>query len=206
MQRTTTRELYLSVDAEVDGQVPGPYSMVAVGACAAALRAADGGIEALDPELQTFYAELQPISEQYVEKALRMTGLDRATLERDGRAPADAMAAFAGWVDELAAQHDAKPVLAAFPLGMTWPFVTYYLVRYAGRTPFGQSAHFDMKTAYAALADSAVRDVIRRRMPSALLGPRDSKTGNARDDAIGQSDLLCGLLRWGRERAELPRS
>ncbi len=199
MQRDTTRELYLSVDAEVDGHVPGPYSMVSLGACAGALRHADGAIEPLAPDAHTFYAELRPISERYIDKALRMTGLEREALERDGREPREAMTEFADWVDEVASGRDARPVLAAFPLGMTWPFVTYYLVEFAGRSPFGQSAHLDLKSAYAALADSAVRDTIRRRMPSSLLGPRDGKTGNALGDAQGNVDLLVGLLRWSHE-------
>jgi hypothetical protein len=193
-----TRELYLCVDAEVDGHVPGPYSMVSIGACAAAIRREDATVEILDPDDTTFYAELQPISDTYIEKALRAIGLERAQLERDGRPPAEAMAEFAAWVDELATVHDAQPVLAAFPLGLVWQFTQYYLHQYADRSPFGQSAHYDMKTAYATLASSAVRDVIRRRMPSALLGPRSSKTGHALEDAQGFADLLAGLLTWPR--------
>jgi hypothetical protein len=66
--------------------------------------------------------------------------------------------------------------------------------------PVRQSAHYDLKSAYAALAGSAVRDAIKRRMPGALLGPRDPKTHHALDDAQGHVDLLLGLLRW-HERA-----
>jgi hypothetical protein len=193
-----TRELYLCVDAEVDGHVPGPYSIVSVGACAAAIRREDAIVEVLDPDETTFYAELKPISDTYIEKALRVTGLDRAQLEQDGRAPGKAMPEFAAWIDDLASAHEAQPVLAAFPLGLVWQFTQYYLHQYTGRSPFGQSAHYDIKTAYAALANSAVRDVIRRRMPSALLGPRSSKTGHALQDAKGFADLLAGLLTWDR--------
>jgi hypothetical protein len=195
-----TRELYLCVDAEVDGHVPGPYSMVSIGACAAAIRAEDASVEILDPDDQMFYAVLKPISDTYLEKALRVTGLDRAQLEQDGRPPGETMAQFATWVDDLASAHGAQPVLAAFPLGLVWQFTQHYLHEYAGRSPFGQSAHYDIKTAYATLAPSAVRDVIRRRMPSALLGPRCSKTGHALEDAKGFADLLAGLLTWQRSR------
>jgi hypothetical protein len=191
-----TRELYISVDGEPDGHVPGTSSIVSLGACAAAVRDEDGRVEALDPDAQTFYAVLRPISDRYVEKALRATGFQRAALERDGRAPEEALPEFAAWVDGLAAAHDAQPVLAAYPLGFVWQFTQYYLHAYAGRSPFGQSAHYDMKSAYAALARSAVRDSIKRRMPSALLGPKDSKTHHALDDAKGHVDLLLGLLRW----------
>ncbi len=197
-----TRELYISVDVEPDGHVPGTSSIVSLGACAAALRDDDGAIHALDAdaEANAFYAVLRPIGDRYNEKALRVTGFEREALERDGRAPEEALARFAAWVDGLAAEHDAQPVLAAYPLGLVWSFTQYYLHEFAGRSPFGQSAHYDMKSAYAALAGSAVRDAIKRRMPSALLGPRDSKTHHALDDARGHVDLLLGLLRW-RERA-----
>jgi hypothetical protein len=194
-----TRELYICVDAEVDGHVPGPYSMVSIGACAAAIRGEDAGVEILDPDDRTFYAELKPISDTYIEKALRVTGLTRAQLELDGRPPGAAMAEFSAWVGALATAHEAEPVLAAFPLGLIWQFTQYYLHQFAGASPFGQSAHYDIKTAYAALAGTAVRDVIRRRMPSALLGPRSSKTGHALEDAKGFADLLAGLLTWQRE-------
>ena len=180
-----TRELYLSVDVEPDGHVPGTSSIVSLGACAAVVRDDEGSLQLLDPEndAHTFYAVLRPITDRYVEKALRVTGFDRATLERDGRPPEEALPEFAAWVDALAAEHNAQPVLAAYPLGFVWHFTQYYLHVFAGRSPFGQSAHFDMKSAYAALADSAVRDAIKRRMPSALLGRRDSKTHHALDDA-----------------------
>lgn len=194
-----TRELYISVDVEPDGHVPGINSIVSLGACAAAVRDDDANVTPLDPDAaNTFYAVLAPISDRYVEKALRVTGIDRATHERDGRPPQDALPEFAAWIDGLAAEHDALPVLAAYPLGFVWSFTQHYLHAYAGRSPFGQSAHYDMKSAYAALAGSAVRDAIKRRMPSALLGPKDSKTHHALDDAKGHVDLLLGLLRWQR--------
>lgn len=190
-----TRELYICVDVEPDGHVPGVNSIVSLGACAAALRD-DGDVRRLDPEQDTFYAVLRPISDSYVEQALRVTGFERSALQTGARAPEEALPEFAAWVDARAAEHDAQPVLAAYPLGFVWSFTQYYLHAFAGRSPFGQSAHYDMKTAYAALARSAVRDAIKRRMPSALLGPRDSKTHHALDDAKGHVDLLVGLLRW----------
>jgi hypothetical protein len=193
-----TRELYISVDVEPDGHVPGTSSIVSLGASVVALRDDAGAVTALDPERQTFYAVLRPIAARYVETALRVTGYSRDVLERDGRDPGEAIPAFAAWVDAAAQEHDALPVLAAYPLGFVWSFTQYYLHEFAGRSPFGQSAHYDMKSAYAALADSAVRDAIKRRMPSKLLGPKDSKTHHALDDAKGHADLLVGLLNLSK--------
>jgi len=60
---------------------------------------------------------LRPITDRHVEKALRVTGFDREALERDGRDPGEALPEFAAWIDALAAEHEALPVLAAYPLG-----------------------------------------------------------------------------------------
>jgi hypothetical protein len=64
---------------------------------------------------------------------------------------------------------------------------------YAGRSPFGHSAHFDMKTAYAVLARIGVREATKRNMPPELLGSR-RHTHNALDDVKGQADLLARIL------------
>jgi hypothetical protein len=190
-----TREAYFSVDVEADGPIPGPYSLVSLGACVAAVRGSRGEIDVIDPELHTFYRELKPISEQWSAEALAVSGLKREYLEAEGVDPARAMTEFAAWVDETAESFRARPVFAAFPLAFDWQFTYHYLLVYAGRSPFGHSAHLDMKTAYALRAGTAVRDAVKRNMPRGLLGSR-RHTHNALDDAQGQADLLAGLLTW----------
>ena len=190
-----TRETYISVDVEADGPIPGPYSLVSLGACVAAVRDSAGEIEVVDPDLNTFYRELKPISEQWNAEALAVSRLTREHLEASGVEPSVAMTEFAAWVDEMAETFRGRPVFAAFPLAFDWQFVYHYLITYARRSPFGHSAHFDMKTAYALLAGTAVRDAVKRNMPRTLLGSR-RHTHNALDDAQGQADLLAGLLTW----------
>ncbi|WP_374222642.1 hypothetical protein [Streptomyces spinoverrucosus] len=81
--------LYISVDIEADGPIPGPYSMLSLGAAVAGRQDADG-LTAADPEERTFYRELRPISEEFVPEALAVSGLDRERLEREGAEPAAA--------------------------------------------------------------------------------------------------------------------
>jgi len=45
-----TRELYISVDIEPDGHVPGTSSIVSLGACAAAVRDVERVVHPLDPD------------------------------------------------------------------------------------------------------------------------------------------------------------
>ncbi|MEU9375818.1 hypothetical protein AB0D94_18815 [Streptomyces sp. NPDC048255] len=52
--RTSRPSLYLSVDIEADGPIPGPYSMISFGASVAGRQ--DGAVyTAADPEQRTFY-------------------------------------------------------------------------------------------------------------------------------------------------------
>jgi hypothetical protein len=186
------REVYVSVDIEADGPIPGPYSMLSFGM--AACGTFDGmAFEPADPAERTFYAELKPISETYNAEALAVSGLDRDRLAVEGREPTEAMRVAAAWVREVAG--GATPVLVAYPLGFDWMWLYWYLVRFAGASPFGHSRHLDLKTLYAAKARAPISRSTKRQMPSELL-PNRPHTHNALDDAIEQAELFHNLIRW----------
>ncbi len=75
-------DLYISVDIEADGPIPGEYSMLSLGAyavngpLASTIGDSDGQLG------RTFYVELQPISSGFVPEALTVSGLDRERLAR----------------------------------------------------------------------------------------------------------------------------
>ncbi len=62
---------YIMVDVESDGPVPGDYSMIAFGAVLV-----EEGLN------RTFYGKLRPISDQYVEEALKVSGFTRQETQR----------------------------------------------------------------------------------------------------------------------------
>ena len=68
-------ERYFSVDIESAGPIPGKYSMLSLGACVVG-----------DPAV-SFYAELKPLSNEFVPDALKVSGFDLDRLERDGQTP-----------------------------------------------------------------------------------------------------------------------
>ena len=189
-------DVYISVDVEADGPLPGPHSMSALGACVAG-RLTDGGeFVRLDPTADTFYVELRPISADWVPAAMAVSGLDREALEASGRDPAEAMTEFSTWVRHQSARHQGRAVFSAYPLGFDWLFAYWYLVQFAeGGSPFGHSAHLDLKTAYAVRGRQPISRSVKRHMPKSLLSSR-RHTHNALDDAIEQADLLANLLTW----------
>ncbi len=83
--RSARPSLYISVDIEADGPIPGPYSMISFGAAVAG-RQDGASYTAADPQERTFYRELRPISDAYVPEALAVSGLDRDRLVREGTA------------------------------------------------------------------------------------------------------------------------
>jgi DNA polymerase III epsilon subunit-like protein len=192
--RMVTQEVYLSVDVEADGPIPGPYSMLSFGAAVAG-HYAEGRFEPADPTERTFYRELRPISDQYVAEALAVSGLDRDELGRAGTEPEVAMADFVGWV----ADAGARPVLVAYPISFDWMFLYWYLIRFTGGSPFGHSRYLDMKTMYATKAGVPVTRVSKGSMPRKLL-PQRPHTHNALDDAIEQAELFANLMRWSGPR------
>ncbi|MFC0109014.1 hypothetical protein [Kibdelosporangium aridum] len=128
--------VYISVDVEADGPIPGPYSMISLGACVAGRH--DGDVfTPVDPEVQTFYRELRPISDQFVPEALAVSGLDRDLLVKSGAEPAAAMRDFAAWVKEVSGP--AAAVFTAYPASFDWMFTYWYVMRFTGSSPFGHS-------------------------------------------------------------------
>jgi len=142
---------------------------------------------------RTFYRELKPISAEYLEEAVAVTGLDRELLKRQGSPPEDAMVAARKWID--AATGDDRPVLVGYPLVFDWMFFTWYLERFAGGSPFGYGSGFDMKSLYAAKASVPLAAAGKDDLPSFLRSKR-SHTHNALDDAIEQGEIFVKLFNW----------
>ncbi|GGQ72158.1 MULTISPECIES: 3'-5' exonuclease [Streptomyces] len=190
--RRVKPSLYISVDIEADGPIPGPYSLLSLGAAVAGRHDA-GGFTAADPARRTFYRELRPISDDFVPEALAVSGLDRERLAVEGLPPEQALTQFTRWVREVS--EDAQPVMCGYPASYDWTFLYWYLVRFTGASPFGHSGCLDMKTLYAARAGVPLRSVAKRTMPARLL-PRRPHTHHALDDAVEQAELLANLMAW----------
>ncbi|MFC9912818.1 3'-5' exoribonuclease domain-containing protein [Streptomyces sp. NPDC127197] len=193
--------LYISVDIEADGPIPGPYSMLSFGAAVAGVQDANG-FTAADPEKHTFYRELRPISEEFVPEALAVSGLDRERLGTEGLAPALALTQLTRWVREVSG--DAQPVMCGYPASYDWTFLYWYLIRFTGSSPFGHSGCIDMKTLYATKAGLPLRAVAKGTMPRELLSRR-RHTHHALDDAVEQAELFANLMKWPGPGSSPPR-
>ncbi len=197
-----TVDVYFSADVETDGPIPGPFSILSF-----ALVHAGGfdGEHFTSPKdySQNFYRELRPISEGYEPEALRVNGLDRDRLCREGQPPELAMSEAYRWIKGIAG--NAKPVLVAYPLSFDWSWLYWYFTRFCSDgSPFNHSLCFDMKTAYAVKAAIPISEAGKSKLlPS--LRHRGPHTHHALDDAIEQAEIFANIFRWEGSRGRSPR-
>jgi hypothetical protein len=176
-------EIYVSTDVEADGPIPGPNSMLSFGSAA---------YTANKKLLGTFSANL-----------LTLPGAtaDPKTMEwwktqpeawtecrRDLQDPVRAMPAYVNWLKSL----PGAPVFVAYPAAYDFMFVYWYLIRFAGESPFSFSA-LDIKSYAMAVLGTKFRQSTKKTMPKEWFDSLPH-THNALDDAIGQGALFCNML------------
>lgn len=181
------QEIYISTDVETDGPIPGPHSMLSFGSAAytadkqllatfsANLHILPGA--SADPKTAAWW-ETQPEAWQ----ACRQNPED----------PALAMPRYVAWIKSL----PGRPVFVAYPAGFDFLFVYWYLMRFAGESPFSHSA-LDMKSFAMALLKTDYRASTKRNMPKRWFD-KFPHIHVALDDAIEQGALFCNMLRENR--------
>jgi hypothetical protein len=112
-----------------------------------------------------------------------------AACRKDPEDPAVALPRYAAWLKAL----PGSPVFVAYPAGYDFTFVYWYLVRFAGESPFSHSA-LDVKTFAMAMLDKDYRESTKRNMPKRWFDDKHRHTHVALDDALEQGTLFCNML------------
>jgi hypothetical protein len=179
-----TSEIYVSTDVEADGPIPGPHSMLSFGSAA---YLPDGKLHSTySANLHTLPgASADPATKAFWDKNPEAW----AACRRDLQEPEAAMKGYLAWVEAL----PGKPVFVGYPAGYDFMFVYWYLIRYAGKSPFSHSA-LDIKTYAMAMLKKPYRESVKRNMPSRWF-PATPHTHVAVEDAVEQGALFCNMLR-----------
>ena len=193
-QKDTVADVYISVDIETDGPIPGPFSMLSFAMVEVGVY--DGVKLVRPPVPRTFYRELKPISDQFEAAAMAVNGLDRTGLSVNGGDPGDVMREARQFVAELASQ--GTPVMVAYPLSFDWSFLYWYFVSFGNHSPFNHSRCFDVKTAVAVKGHRMITQAGRDLLPDFLKGSL-SHTHHALDDAIEQAEIFARVFDWDGE-------
>ncbi|MDE3022422.1 MAG: exonuclease [Pseudomonadota bacterium] len=184
-------EIYISTDVETDGPIPGPHSMLSLGSAA---YTADKQL------ITTFSANLEtlPGATAHPETAKWWASQPKAwdACRKDLVTPNDAMARYAAWIKSL----KGSPVFVAYPAGFDFLFVYWYLIRFAGESPFGHSA-LDVKTFAMAVLKTDYRKSTKRNMPKHWFD-KLPHSHIALDDALEQGALFCNMLNECRFQSQ----
>jgi len=183
---TSQPETFFSVDVETSGPNPGQYSLLALGACTV-----------FEPQ-ETFYMEVQPVSQAFTPEALSISKLDMLKLAANGTPPPEAMRHFAEWVSKVSGR-GTRAVFVALNAPFDWSFVNDYFHRYLGRNPFGHSA-LDIKALYMGLTGAAWQDTHLAAMAERYQLDLEL-THNALQDAIDQAQVFRRVLNEARARS-----
>jgi hypothetical protein len=176
-------EIYVSTDVETDGPIPGPHSMLSF---ASAAYTADKKV------VSTFTANLEvltgataaPATMQWWKEHPEAWAATREHVED----PAAVMPRYVAWLKSL----PGRAVFVAYPAGFDFLFVYWYLMRFAGESPFSFSA-LDIKTYAMALLGGEYREATKRNMPKRWFDELPH-THHALDDALEQGALFCNML------------
>jgi DNA polymerase III alpha subunit (gram-positive type) len=116
---------YFVVDVEADGQAPMIGSMV----CFGAVLVADMS--------QTFYSGVKPITNQYDEQALSISGYTRQE-HLTFPEPVTVMKNFAEWIEQV--NQKQRPIMITDNPAFDFAWINFYFWNYLGYNPFGWSA------------------------------------------------------------------
>jgi hypothetical protein len=183
-------QLYFDVDVEADG-IAGYGSLLSVGA--------------VSPWGETYYAELKPASERYLESNhafCEAHNLERERLMDEGQDPDAAMAELSDWVGDTTKTHDkSRAVFSAFNASFDFPWVDLAMKEAELKNPFGVAGYCIKSLANQLSSNYDWRQTTKGRLPRDVI-PEGDFTHNALEDAVYQQKIhnaLVGKLKLGHE-------
>ena len=194
------KEVYISVDVETDGPIPGPNSMLSLGAAAFVPPSTEPistfsvNFELLegatpDPGTMKWWREEQPRAWEACRQKLQE--------------PEEAIRLFVAWVEGLSGIEKKSSgavqnaVFVGYPTGFDFTFTYWYLRRFSAGSPFSFSA-LDLKTFAMAVLGTPFRETVKRNMPRVWFPKDRPHTHVAVDDAIEQGIIFVNMLAQAR--------
>ena len=177
-------EIYLSTDCETDGPIPGPHSMLSFGS--AAFTADKQLLGRFSANLETLP---RAVADPQTAEFWRQNPEAWEACRKDVRPAEQVMSEYVRWIKSL----PGRPIFVSYPVAFDFLFVYWYMIRFAGESPFSHSA-LDIKTYAMALMQTGYRDSTKRNMPKRWFDNLPH-THVALDDAVGQGALFCNMLQ-----------
>ena len=177
--------LYVSLDIEADGPIPGQNSMLSIGAAAFTL-------DSREP-IDTFEANLRRLPEAVQDPdTMKWWATQKEAWEYVQRYlmdPQDAMMAFREWLKNL----PGKPTFVGYPATYDFMWSHWYLIKFTGEDPMGFSG-MDLKTLASTLMGVPYHRAVKRNMPKKWFQGCPKHNHTALQDAIGQGIMFVNMM------------
>jgi hypothetical protein len=178
-------EVYISTDIESDGPIPGPHSMLSLGA--AAYLPSGTLVSTFSVNLETLQgAQGESDTMEWWSKRPK----EWEECRKDQKPPKEAMTSYVDWVN----QQPGRPVFVGYPATFDFAFTYWYLIKFVGESPFSFSA-LDIKSYACAKLGIEFRQTTKKNMPKRWFQGLPKHTHVAVDDAVEQGALFCRILQ-----------
>jgi DNA polymerase III alpha subunit (gram-positive type) len=186
------KEIYVSTDIEADGPIPGPNSMLSI--ASAAYLPNKKLVDTFSANLATLEGAVSDLKTMEWWKRFPEAW---AKCRENVQNPNIVLPEYVKWLKEL----PGKPVFVAYPAAYDFLFVYWYMIRFAGESPFSHSA-IDIKTYAMAMLRKPYRECTKKNMPKQWFD-KLPHTHVALDDAIEQGALFCNMLNENVQEHEV---
>lgn len=195
-----TPEIYLSIDVEADGPIPGPYSMLSFGIAAFSIEKVLLGTFTRNLELLAGATQHPRVMQWWRSSSALRSAYERT--REDVQPVRESMLACDAWVSSLKAY--GKPCAVGAPAAYDYGAWLYWYLAYAvGDVPELGFSALDLKSfAMGRLSGTRYRSLGKGTYPPEWFDPETPHTHVALDDAIEQGTIIVNAIR---DRDGLPR-
>lgn len=177
-------EIYVSTDIEADGPIPGVYSMLSFGSVAYSPEGAEIGSFTRNLKTLPGARTDQETMSWWASQPAAWVAHRESPIE-----PLQAMQEYVAWVDTL----PGRPVFVAYPTGVDWTFMYWYMKAFVGKSPFGFDC-LDVKTYAMCTMQRSYYSINKRVMPPRWWAPKEMHTHIALEDAREQGRAFMRMF------------
>jgi DNA polymerase III alpha subunit (gram-positive type) len=182
-------QIYIIVDIELNGLVPGQHSIISIGAVASTV----------DQEVDSFYKKLLPLDDLSTAPETMDWWKTQPEawqeVNTDAEPAATVIEAFREWVESFG----KSPVFVASPLVLDYPFIKWYLHKFGGEQLFEDSEPvqrtLDLASFTAGKLNIPLARARRMQLPPEITQGMPEHSHKAIDDARGYGAILRNVFK-----------
>lgn len=182
-------QIYIIVDIELNGLMPGQHSMISIGAVASTV----------GQEVDSFYKKLLPLDDLSTAPETMDWWKTQPEawqeVNTDAEPAAMVIETFREWVDGFG----KSPVFVASPLVLDYPFIKWYLHRFGGEQLFEDSElvqrTLDLASFTAGKLNIPLARARRMQLPPEMTQGMPEHSHKAVEDARGYGVILRNVLK-----------